>query len=269
MEKMPYCAEVETAMSTLSITTTSSDWRQKLPILSGRGITLRELELTDAPSLLAMLTTEEVSRFISPPPTSVEGFERFIKWTHQQRTAGQYVCFAVVPEGMTAAIGLFQVRSLEPGFATAEWGFALGSAYWGKGLFAEGAQLVADFAFEAIGVRRLEARSSARNARGNGALRKLGAVQEGVLRRSFLKDGEYHDQVLWSLLDTEWAQAKPLRELTAALAVAPRQGATILKFRARTSRTTKSSHTVPASASVGTISGAAMANRAAAVAQSD
>jgi RimJ/RimL family protein N-acetyltransferase len=245
MEKMPYNANDESTISVaLSAPTTSSDWQQKLPVLTGRTITLRELELTDAPSLLAMLTTEEVSRFISPPPTTVEGFERFITWTHKQRTAGQYVCFAVVPEGMTNAIGLFQVRSLEAGFGTAEWGFALGSQYWGTGIFVEGAQLVVDFAFEAIGVRRLEARSSARNGRGNGALRKLGAVQEGVLRQSFLKDGEYHDQVLWSIIDTEWAQAKPLRQALASLVAKPRSGATVLKFRPRRSANARVSQAV-------------------------
>jgi ribosomal-protein-serine acetyltransferase len=42
------------------------------------------------------------------------------------------------------------------------------------------------------------------NGRGNGALRKVGAVQEGVLRRSFLRNGEYHDQVLWSILAEDW-----------------------------------------------------------------
>ena len=94
---------------------------------------LRELEISDAPSLFAMLTTEEVSRFISPPPTTVEGFERFITWARAERAAGRYACFAVVPQGTTTAIGLFQVRQLEPGFATAEWGFALGSEYWGNG----------------------------------------------------------------------------------------------------------------------------------------
>jgi RimJ/RimL family protein N-acetyltransferase len=187
---------------------TSTNWRQALPVLMGRGVTLRELELTDAPALLAMLTTDEVSRFISPPPTTVQGFERFIAWTHQQRAAGLYVCFAVVPDGMTTAIGLFQVRSLEPGFATAEWGFALGSAFWGTGAFIEGARVVVDFAVDTIGVRRLEARAAVQNGRGNGALRKVGAVQEGILRRSFLRNGQYLDQALWSILDTEWRQAK-------------------------------------------------------------
>jgi len=187
---------------------TSTNWRHALPVLTGRGVTLRELELTDAPALLAMLSTDEVSRFISPPPTSVQGFERFIAWTHQQRAAGLYVCFAVVPEGMTTAIGLFQVRSLEPGFLTAEWGFALGSAFWGTGAFIEGARVVVDFAIDTIGVHRLEARAAVQNGRGNGALRKVGAVQEGILRRSFLRNGQYLDQALWSILDTDWRQAK-------------------------------------------------------------
>jgi RimJ/RimL family protein N-acetyltransferase len=46
------------------------------------------------------------------------------------------------------------------------------------------------------------------NGRGNGALRKIGAVQEGVLRRSFLKNGQQLDQRLWSILREEWLQAK-------------------------------------------------------------
>ncbi len=109
---------------------------------------------------------------------------------------------------MTTAIGLFQVRQLEPDFATAEWGFALGSEYWGSGIFMEGARMVVDFAVETLGVRRLEARAAVANGRGNGALRKLGAVQEGVLRRSFLKNGLHLDQMLWSILKEEWQQAK-------------------------------------------------------------
>ena len=214
MEKMPFQPQLgvrlqqpaPTAASGQDVTT--SDWRSGLPLLNGTTATLRELRLSDAPSLLAMLGTEEVARFISPPPTTVEGFEQFIQWTHNQRLAGTYVCFAVVPVGYDTAIGLFQVRQLEPGFATAEWGFAIGSGFWGTGVFLECARLVVDFAFEEIGVNRLEARSCVRNGRGNGALRKVGALQEGVLRRSFFRNGEHLDQVLWSILREDWYQAK-------------------------------------------------------------
>ena len=180
-----------------------------MPVLSTDGLVLREIRHDDASSLLAMLATDDVSRFMSPLPPTLESFGRFVAWNNQQRTAGQSVCFVVVPEGIGSPVGVFQMRSLEPAFVTAEWGFALGSAFWGTGLFASGARLVLDFAFGRLGVRRLEARACAENRRGNGALRKLGATPEGVLRRSFLWRGKYHDQVLWSILDSDWTGAAP------------------------------------------------------------
>jgi RimJ/RimL family protein N-acetyltransferase len=188
--------------------TVSSDWKQGLPVLQAHGITLRELRTSDAASLLNLLTTEEVTRFISPPPTTLEGFERFIQWAQRERAAGRYMCFAVVPDGYDTAVGLFQVRQLEPTFGTAEWGFALASAFWGSGVFAAGAQLVIDFTFDVVGAHRLEARAAVENGRGNGALRKIGAVQEGILRKSFLRGGRYLDQSLWAILDQDWYRSK-------------------------------------------------------------
>jgi ribosomal-protein-alanine N-acetyltransferase len=212
MEKMPYreaelVMNIETTIATAT-QVTQTDWRQALPVLTGDRVTLRELRLSDAASLLAMLSTEEVARFISPPPTTIEGFERFIAWTHRERAAGNYACFAIVPHGVDSAVGIFQVRQLEPGFATAEWGFALGSPFWGTGVFLDGARMVVDFTFDVIGTHRLEARAAVLNGRGNGALRKIGATQEGVLRKSFLRNGEYLDQILWTILDDDWKRAK-------------------------------------------------------------
>ena len=196
-------------MTTLATTpTVCSDWKQALPVLQGQGITLRELRTSDATSLLTLLTTEEVTRFISPPPTSIDGFERFIMWAAREREAGRYLCFAIVPDGYDTAVGIFQVRQLDPTFGTAEWGFAIGSAFWGTGLFTTGAQLVIDFSFEVIGVNRLEARAAVQNGRGNGALRKIGAVQEGILRKSFLRGGKYLDQSLWSIINEDWYRSK-------------------------------------------------------------
>jgi RimJ/RimL family protein N-acetyltransferase len=205
MEKMPYRVELDTALVSTSIEeVATSDWQQGLPTLRGHQVVLRELRASDAASLCALLTTEEVARFISPPPTTVEGFEKFIAWTLRQRTAGAYVCFAVTLRGFDTAIGIFQVRNLGSTFDTAEWGFAIGSPFWGTGVFEDGAELVLDFAFETLGVHRLEARAAVKNGRGNGALLKMGAVQECVLRQSFQKDGAYLDQVLYAILDTDW-----------------------------------------------------------------
>jgi [ribosomal protein S5]-alanine N-acetyltransferase len=184
----------------------TSDWRRVLPVLEAGAVTLRELQLSDASSLLEMVTTHEVARFISPPPTSVEGFERFIEWTHRERAAGRYICFGIVPAGLEQAVGIIQVRTLTPGFDVAEWGFAIGSSFWGTGVFQEAAKRVLAFVFTYGGVHRLEARSAVGNGRGNGALQKVGAIREGVLRRSFLRDGVYHDQVIWSICQDDWRE---------------------------------------------------------------
>lgn len=209
MEKMPYREQLQEAVAAgAPWQAVSSDWQSGLPLLCGGQATLRELRLSDAPSLLALLTTEEVTRFISPPPTTVEGFERFILWTHRQRASGAYVCFAIVPDGHEDAVGLIQVRQLEPSFEIAEWGFALGSQFWGTGIFPEAARLVVDFVFDTIGTHRLEARAAVANGRGNGALKKLGAVQEGILRKSLFRHGLYLDQILWTILDEDWQLAR-------------------------------------------------------------
>jgi RimJ/RimL family protein N-acetyltransferase len=212
MEKMPYRPELDVVPVTGAVTETSiaatevvsTDWRDSLPVLVGCKVALREMRTSDAASLFALLTTEEVSRFISPPPSSVEGFEKFISWGVRQRAVGSYVCFAVTLAESDTAVGIFQLRSTEAGFGTAEWGFALGSDFWGMGVFQASAELMLEFAFDTVGVHRLEARAALRNARGNGALRKVGAKQEGILRKSFQKNGEYLDQALWTIIDEDW-----------------------------------------------------------------
>jgi RimJ/RimL family protein N-acetyltransferase len=211
MEMMPYQSHLEPQPPQAPVpspVTNREDWRRGLPCLTGDVVSLRELRTSDAPALFAALTNEQVARFISPPPATVEGFERFIAWAIRQRQDGQYLCFGVVPQGSDNPIGIFQVRSLEPAFGTAEWGFALAAEFWGTGAFVDGARLVVDYVFRVVGAERLEARAAVKNGRGNGALRKLGAVQEGLLRRSFLRRGEYLDQVLWTILAEEWRLTK-------------------------------------------------------------
>ena len=187
--------------------TQTTDWRRALPVLTGEMVTLRELRKSDAPSLLAMIATAEVARFISPPPTTVEGFERFIDWTHRQRAAGTYACFAVVLGGTDTAIGIFQVRQLEPSFATAEWGFAIGSAFWGTGVFMDAARLTLGFVFDTLGVHRLEARAAIRNGRERARWRRSARSRKASCASRSTKDGEYLDQSLWSILREDW-QAK-------------------------------------------------------------
>jgi RimJ/RimL family protein N-acetyltransferase len=210
MEMMPYHPSAplgDAAPAWASLPTwsrTTGDWTRGLPVLGDATFTLRELTLADAPTLCAQLTTEQVTRFISPPPTNVEGFETFIRWTHTRRAQGRYACFGIVPAGQTHAVGLFQLHLDETDAQTAEWGFVLGQAYWGTGLFLAGARRVVNFAFAAMGLTRLVAHAAILNGRGNGALRKLGACQTGMRPYGLERGGLQLDQYVWTLARDDW-----------------------------------------------------------------
>jgi RimJ/RimL family protein N-acetyltransferase len=203
----PICFDIARMPSAAPVTV-DADWTTELPALKGNRIVLRELVTSDASSLLSMLSTAEVAKFTSPPPTTPQGFEKFIQWAQRERLAGKQFTFGIVPQGCEHAVGLVQVRAIAPKFSVAEWGFAVGSSFWGTGVFLASARMTLDFAFHNTAVNRLEARAVVQNARGNGALRKLGAMQEGVLRASLLKDGKYLDQIMWSIVAQDWLQAK-------------------------------------------------------------
>jgi [ribosomal protein S5]-alanine N-acetyltransferase len=211
-DKMPFQLGPELGLTAPSESpgraTGSGGWQAGLPDLVDSRVTLRELRTSDAPSLFAMLSAEEVRRYMSPPPSDVTGFERFIGWAQSERAAGRYMCFAVVPAGYDVAVGIFQVRALDPAFTMGEWGAALGSQFWGTGLFESGARLLMDFLFEDLGLHRLEARAAVQNGRANGAARKIGAVPEGVARQGLTCRGQYHDQLMWSILAEDWRQSK-------------------------------------------------------------
>ena len=148
-----------------------------------------------------------MARFISPPPTTVDGFDRFIDWTHREQAAGRYACFAVVPDGEpTPRWASSRCASSTAAHGAAEWGFVMGSAYWGTGLFAGRRRMVVDFAIDGWACTASKPARRA-NGRGNGALAKLGAVREAVLRQSFERHGPWHDQALWGILRDDWPSA--------------------------------------------------------------
>ena len=178
-----------------------ADWREGLPLMVGTGAMLRELRRGDAPALLRLAQSPDVARHTWPAPDNVEAFERFIESTRSRRAAGTYTCFAVVPTGQSAPAGLFELRSAQPGFFRGELAFFIDRPLWGTGVFHEAARLVCDFAFNAVGVHRIECRSEVDNGRANRALEKFGAVKEGRLRASFVRDGQIVDQYLWSIVN--------------------------------------------------------------------
>jgi RimJ/RimL family protein N-acetyltransferase len=184
----------------------SPNWRVELPLLTARLVTLREPVTQDLGPLVNLLSLGDATRFGTEDETTEISVQKMIERAARDRTTGQAFTYAVTTGTARPPVGLIQVRRMDPGFESAEWECTLAPAARGTGVFLEAIRLVGSFAFGQVGVRRLESRVLVKNGRANTALRKLGAVEEGILRRSARLNGEYVDQVLWSLLKEDWGQ---------------------------------------------------------------
>ena len=182
----------------------TSTWRTELPTLAGRSVTLSEVAARDLAALVDVLSVGDATRFGNDGPVSDVAVQELIDRAVRDRATGQAFTYTITLTASRAVVGLVQVRQLDPGFEAAEWECTIVPSSRGTGVFLESARLVGSFTFGTIGTHRLEARVLLQNGRANGALRKLGAVQEGVLRRSLRRHGEFFDQVLWSLLKEDW-----------------------------------------------------------------
>ena len=182
----------------------ATDWKKDLPLLAARQVALRELTPSDLAPLIDLLVIPDATRFGIEEPHVEVAAQQLIERAARERANGFSVTYAVTMAASRAFAGLIYVRQLDPAFEAAECDCTLAPAVRGTGVFLESARLVGSFLFGTIGAHRLEARVPLQNGRSNGALKKLGAAQEGVLRRALRRGDTYHDQVLWSILKEDW-----------------------------------------------------------------
>ena len=194
------------ATLTMTINIAAPNWRTELPNLTARLVSLREPMPQDLGALVDLLSGGDATRFGIEDSNTEVGVQRLIERAVRERATGQSFTYAIIAGTTRSPVGLVQVRRLDPAFEVGEWECTVAPAARGTGVFIEAVRLVGSFAFDSVGARRLETRVLLQNGRGNTALRKLGAVQEGILRRSIRRDGEYVDQVLWSMLKEDWGE---------------------------------------------------------------
>ena len=165
--------------------------------------TIREVAASDVYTLFTLLSNPAVSAYMAPPPPTLAKFAGFVEWSHQQRSKGHGVCFGIVPDGMTAAVGILQVR-LEPASSDAEWGFVLSTQFWSTGVFSDAANALVEFVFTTMHVERLEARIALRNQRAQAAVNKLGARFE-TTRPDLSPLGIPRDpEAVWTMREHDW-----------------------------------------------------------------
>jgi [ribosomal protein S5]-alanine N-acetyltransferase len=159
--------------------------------------TIRPWTETDADSLQRHANNRHVSIHLRdrfPFPYEMEQARTFLGWIAMQRSP---TVWAIEVNGeAVGGIGIELHTDVER--VSAEIGYWLGEAMWGRGIATEALKAVTAEAFKRFDITRLYALPFADHAASVRVLEKAGYVREGHLRRSAIKDGKVRDQLLFA-----------------------------------------------------------------------
>jgi RimJ/RimL family protein N-acetyltransferase len=135
------------------------------------------------------------------------------QWLHtalKAAAAGREAPFAILSASDGEVLGSTRFLEVRPEHRRAEIGWTwVTRRAWGTGVNVETKLLLLAHAFERVGLRRVEFKTDARNARSRGALNALGASFEGILRKHMVvrDDGE-RDSAYYSVIDDDWPRVR-------------------------------------------------------------
>jgi ribosomal-protein-alanine N-acetyltransferase len=159
---------------------------------------LRPFRPEDAASIVRHADDYEVWRFLRdrfPHPYTQGDAEAWIAFTSIQEPP---LHFAIDLEG-EAVGGIGIIPGTDVDRVSAEVGYWLGRAVWGRGLATRALASLTAFAFHSFTFTRLFATPFAFNAASIRVLEKAGWVREGVLRRAVVKEGRITDLLIYAM----------------------------------------------------------------------
>ncbi len=123
-----------------------------------------------------------------------------------------------------SVIGIVDIRVVSRLWASGEIGYTLARRYWGQGYNIEACDLLIDYGFETLGLRRIQAVCDVRNRRSYRTMEKLGMVRERIIYGQYTANGRQPDRFVYSLLRREW-RSRRAAAAAAALGTARRDHA--------------------------------------------
>ncbi|SFC00738.1 GNAT family N-acetyltransferase [Massilia yuzhufengensis] len=175
------------------------------PILTTDRLTLRPLTMPDAADLFAVFADPLVVRYWSAEPwTSVSFAETAIRQALDAYRDGSEVRFGIELADTGVLAGTVNLHHFFPQNRRCEIGYALASAYWGKGYATEALEAALDYGFHELRLNRVEADIDPRNAASAAVLERMGFRKEGYMPERWIVHGEMADTVNYGLLRSYW-----------------------------------------------------------------
>lgn len=171
------------------------------PLIETQRLLLREISETDIPELVPLIGAPEVAwnTLRIPHPYRETDAGEFLSSSRQSPDELRLAIRLRSGGRLCGGIGLHP----EPQHRRAELGYWIGTPYWGRGYATEAAGAVVRYGFEHLGLNRIFAHHFKRNPASGRVLQRVGMQYEGCMRQAVLKQGEFIDLEMYSILRGE------------------------------------------------------------------
>lgn len=176
-------------------------------ILENERVLLRPLKATDLQYLLPYALNESDTWYYSlKDPAGEDGMRAYIDEAVTERATGKEYPFIIYDKLTGRYAGSTRFYDIQREHKTLQLGYTwYGKDFRGTGLNKHCKFLLLQFAFETLGMARVEFRADARNERSIAAMKSIGCTVEGILRDHLtLHHGGRRDSIILSILKTEW-----------------------------------------------------------------
>lgn len=183
-------------------------------VLAGRAVRLEPLSLHHLPALCEVGLDEELWRWTLTRVRNAEDMRRYVESALADQARGTALPFATVEQGSGRVVGSTRFANLVRADRRVEIGWSWIARPWQcSAVNTEAKYLMLRHAFERLEMNRVELKTDALNARSRAAILRLGAREEGTLRRHMIAaDGRVRDTVYFSIIDAEWPAVREALE---------------------------------------------------------
>ena len=181
-----------------------------VPVLGGRHVRLEPLSQAHVPGLCEVGLDPELWRITVSHVATPADMRRYVEAALADRDAGTALPYAQVEVATGRVVGSTRLANWAPAHRRIEIGWTWIAPPWQRtAINTEAKLLLLTHAFETLCCQRVELKTDAINARSRSAILRLGAVEEGTLRRHTVTDlGRTRDTVFFSVLSDEWPRVK-------------------------------------------------------------
>lgn len=178
--------------------------------LEGERVRLEPLRIEHVASLLPFGLDARIWEWMTHAVTDEAGLRAYVQSALDERDAGAALPFVTIDRRTDTVVGTTRFGAIVPRDLRAEIGWTwIDPRAWRTGINVEAKLLMLSFAFDELGLRRVEFKTDANNARSRTAIEALGAAFEGVFRKHMIReDGGVRDSAYYSITDDEWPDVR-------------------------------------------------------------